>query len=245
MTDKSSREIERDLEQERAQLRVTIDEVLDRMTLEGAWNRAGMYMRENHEEFGQTLGRVIKEKPIAVGLVAIGMAWIIFGSSSSPRQRPRDESFRRADTRADAETRARLAAGDFDDTSARGPTGPDARPDPWAAPTRTPASASASQAKSEPRTGGVGGTPSPAKSTTTVPGGAASSSTGSPSGSGETRSGTTKPTTTTLGADALGSSSSSGGTTSTGSTPGSATKGAGASNTASRTTKTDPKAPKT
>ena len=144
MTDKSSREIERDLEQERAELRDTIDEVFNRMTLESAWDRAGVYMRENHEEFGQTLGRVIKEKPLAVGLVAIGMAWIMFGSPATAGRRPsQKQSFRRADgdAKGDTETRARLAAGDFSDTSAQGPTGPEARPDPWAAPTRTPSSA--------------------------------------------------------------------------------------------------------
>lgn len=240
MTDKSPREIERELEQERAELRGTIDEFLNRMTLEGAWNRAGMYMRENHDEFGQTLGRVVKEKPIAVGLVAIGMAWIMFGSSTTAHQHSRDESFRRSDTRDDAKTRARLGAGDFSDTSARGPTGPNARPDPWAAPSRTPASAP--QAKSETGTARSGGTSTPATSTpTTTPVGASSSSDGTLSGSNETRGGTANPTTSAVGANPPGSSARSGGTTSTGSTSASETRGAGGLNTASRITTSAPK----
>lgn len=96
MTDKSSDKIERDLEQERAEFRDTIDEVFNRMTLEGAWDRAGMYMRKNREEFGQTLGRVITENPFPVSLVAIGMAWIMFGSSATNRRPSRGESSRRA-----------------------------------------------------------------------------------------------------------------------------------------------------
>lgn len=205
MADKSSREIERELEQERAALRGTVDEFFNRMTLEGAWNRVGMYMRDNREEFGQTLGRVIKEKPIPVGLVAIGMAWIMFGPSSATRRPAQEERFRRADAQADAETRARLAAGDFDDTGAQGPTGSDARTDPWTAPMRTPAAATS--APRETGTGRLEGTPSPAKSAPVVPGDAAPSSAESLSGSRTTHA--------------------------TGSTSDRETKGAGAINTAS------------
>lgn len=256
MTDKSPREIERELERKRADLRGTIDEALDRMTLESAWNYTGKYLRDHRGEYGQTLGSVLKEKPLAVGLVAIGMAWIMFGTSTTSRRTSREENFRRNDWEDDRETRARLAAGDFDDTRAEGPAGSDARPDPWAAPSRTP-----SPATSAPRgtgTGGVSETPSPAKSspvapggtsspakiTPTAPGGSPSRSTESLGGSSNTRrsAGESKPAAPAV-VPASGPART-GGATSSGSTHESGTRSAGASDTSSGASTTDPKSSK-
>lgn len=242
MADKSSREIERDLEHQRDELRHTIDEALNRMTLEGAWNYAGKYLRDNRSAYGQTLGSVIKEKPLAVGLVAVGMAWIMFGPSNVARQAAREDRYGRNDWRDDAETRRRLEAGDFDDTTARGPTGRDARPDPWAAPSRTPSSPSAG-------TGAVGGATTSTTSTSTTsggtssttPSGTSSSTTGTSSGPSSTRS--TGDSTVTAPAVAPASAPpSSTGTTSTGSTG--SGLGTGGSSTSSGTTTTDPKSSK-
>lgn len=240
MADRSSREIERELEQKRAELRSTIDEALDRMTLEGAWTYAGQYLRDNRRAYGQTLGSVIKEKPLAVGLVAIGMAWIMFGPSTADRGFSREEDYRRADRQDDAKTRARLEAGDFDDTSARGPTGPDARPDPWAAPSHTPSPA---PARPEAGTAAVGGTSSPATSTPTTPGGTSSSSIGTPSGSSATRGSTGGSKVAAPAVVPASSPARTGGTTSSGSTSGSGTN-ARASETSSNATTTNPKSPK-
>ncbi|SFP91541.1 DUF3618 domain-containing protein [Tranquillimonas alkanivorans] len=84
---RSPREIERDIEAERARLRETVDEAFNRLTFEDAWNRAGLYMRDNRAEFGQTLGAVMRERPVGVALTAIGLAWLFFGPKSNVEPR--------------------------------------------------------------------------------------------------------------------------------------------------------------
>ena len=237
MADKSSREIERDLESQRDELRGTIEEALNRMTLEGAWSYAGKYLRENRGAYGQTVGSVIKEKPLAVGLVAVGMAWIMFGPSNVARQAAREDRYGRDDWREDTQTRRRLEAGDFDDTTARGPTGREARPDPWAAPSRTPSPTPASTG-----TGSLGSTSSPTTNTsTTMPGGTTAGSSGTSSGSHSTRGTGDTPVAAPAVVPASAPTSTAG-STSTGST-GSGT-GTGSSGTSSDTTTSDPKSPK-
>ncbi len=97
--DRSTRDIERELEQERAELQRTLDELADRLTFSDAWDRAGRYMRNNRGDLSRTLGRTAREKPLAVALTAVGIAWLIFGpaqveSRRVPRRRalppPRD-----------------------------------------------------------------------------------------------------------------------------------------------------------
>ena len=87
---RSSREIERELEQERAELRGTIDQLLGRLTFEDAWEQTGRYLRENRSEYGHTLGRMVKEKPIALALTAVGIGWLLFGPASPAASRARD-----------------------------------------------------------------------------------------------------------------------------------------------------------
>lgn len=145
MAEKSSREIEQELESKRADLHATIDEALDRMTLEGAWNYAGRYLRDNGGGYGQSLGNVIKEKPLAVGLVAVGMAWILFGSSvSERRQGDQDRNLRQRDRDGDPTTRARLATGEGQKPGPQSLAGAMARPDAVAPPADTPSSARSS-----------------------------------------------------------------------------------------------------
>ncbi|SFQ22247.1 DUF3618 domain-containing protein [Tranquillimonas alkanivorans] len=84
---RSPREIERDIEAERTRLRETVDEAFNRLTFEDAWNRAGLYMRDNRSEFGQSLGKVMRERPVGVALTAIGLAWLFFGPKSNVEPR--------------------------------------------------------------------------------------------------------------------------------------------------------------
>lgn len=143
---RSSREIEREVEHQRAELRDTVEELFNRFTFDEAWIRLGAYMRDNRRDFGHSLERVVKEKPLAVALTAVGVGWLLFGPPQ--RRPPRAAAFDRRtsplrDGRDDhARTREMLEDADFMDRSARGPSAPDATPDPWEAPSRTPTAAS-------------------------------------------------------------------------------------------------------
>ncbi len=98
---RSSRDIERDIEQERAELRGTIDELLGRLTFEDAWERLGAYLRENRTEYGYTLRRMIQEKPIPLMLTAVGVGWLLFDRTVSHAQGPgRDDDRRRSPARS-------------------------------------------------------------------------------------------------------------------------------------------------
>jgi hypothetical protein len=136
---RTPREIEREVEQERAELRETVEELVHRFTFEDAWNRAGVYLRDNRSEVGHSVARVIKEKPLAVVLTAVGVGWLLFGPSQQPPPAARygripHDSHSRKDH---ARTRAMLEEADFAARSARGPSASDATPDPWEAPSRT------------------------------------------------------------------------------------------------------------
>jgi hypothetical protein len=137
MADQSMREIERDIEHERAELRGTLDEIADRLTFEDMWNRAGSYLRSNGD-LGEGFARVAREKPVALGLTALGIGLLLFGPSYNPA---RDRSPHRAgrgqrmpDRDYHEEARAYLETADFADRSASGPKGDAARSDPWSAP---------------------------------------------------------------------------------------------------------------
>ena len=111
---RSSHDIERDLEQERQELRGTIDEIWNRLTFEDAWNRVGRYVRENGNEHGKTLGRLVQEKPIAAGLTLVGVTWLLFGPGSNPPRRSETARYSRGDALGDPHQeelrrRARLA----------------------------------------------------------------------------------------------------------------------------------------
>jgi hypothetical protein len=139
---RTPRDIEREVEVERAELRETIEELISRFTFEEVWTRAGAYLRDNRGELGHSLGRAVKEKPLAVALTVVGIGWLLFGPSQQPAHSA--DGDRRTRLKRDvqndhAKTRARLEQADFAAPSARGPAGADATADPWEAPTRTTA----------------------------------------------------------------------------------------------------------
>jgi hypothetical protein len=153
------REIEREVEQERAELKGTVEELFNRFTFEDVWTRVGAYMRDNRGDFGHSFGRMVKEKPLAVALTAVGVSWLLFGPSqavreSEPERRRPNGRFDRDDH---ARTRAKLEDADFSDGRATGPSGSRANSDPWEAPSR-----SASPVSPQSPTGGAGSSASPA-----------------------------------------------------------------------------------
>ncbi len=82
-------EIERDIEHERAALTHTIDDLQDRFSFEGVVNQIGEQLRENGGDISRTVGRSVRENPMALALTGVGLAWLIFGKGSSAPAAPR------------------------------------------------------------------------------------------------------------------------------------------------------------
>ena len=180
---RSPRDIEREIERERAELRDTIDQIWNRMTFEDAWNRAGTYMRSNSGEFQHTVARLAKDKPVAVALTAVGVAWLLFGPSTrpAPRRRPQpllEDHTKSRGTGASPEFRRKpeqSAAGDVPRKTAADGIGPSAAepraPGPATAGTSTPsytsgATGPASSGVAKSASGGVVSSEGPAKAGT-------------------------------------------------------------------------------
>lgn len=144
----SAREIERDIEHERDELRDTLHEFSNRLTFEDIWDRLGDYVRRQGD-LGEGFARVAREKPVALGLTAIGIGLLLFGPTDNPRLRRHrsdgdgsHDPFEREWTHegewsgadVDDDRRGLLADAEFADSRASGPVGRAARSDPWHAP---------------------------------------------------------------------------------------------------------------
>lgn len=203
---RSPREIERELEQERAELRETLQEMFSRFTFEEVWTRLGAYMRENRGDYGHSFGRALKEKPLAVALTTVGVAWLLFGP---PQQAPQGREPHRGPGRygrnGHARMKDRLKEAEFAARSARGPSGRDAQTDPWEAPSRTPRSYASAGATgvtgaAMERGSGTGSVPAAASPAASRPG-TAPSPARDPQGTGATE-GAKAPTPSTTGGSA-------------------------------------------
>ena len=87
----SPREIEREIETERAELKDTIADLQDNFSIEGAVRQATSLMRDNGGEIGRSISRSVKQNPLALAVTGVGLAWLIFGSEQrSSDDRPRD-----------------------------------------------------------------------------------------------------------------------------------------------------------
>lgn len=76
-------EIEHDIERERAALTHTIDDLQERFSFEGVVSQIGEQLRENGGEISRTVGRSVRENPLALAITGVGLAWLIFGKGSS------------------------------------------------------------------------------------------------------------------------------------------------------------------
>jgi hypothetical protein len=216
----SASEIERDIEHERRELRETIDEFSDRLTFDDIWDRIGGYVRQQGD-LAEGFARVAREKPVALGLTALGIGLLLFGPKDNPARLRRNGSNgdgrndpydrERFDARRDydAEARALLADAEFDETSASGPKGSEARSDPWSAPHHREApdprgASGAERAASEPSGRTAASAPPAATGSTRA---AASGATTAHEAAGGFDPGTAKPSRTSRGDSATPSSS--------------------------------------
>ena len=84
---RSPSEIERDIERERSELSHTIDELQERLSLEGVFRAVRDQFNQYGGEVGGAISRQVKENPLALAVAGVGLAWLIFGNERAPRSR--------------------------------------------------------------------------------------------------------------------------------------------------------------
>lgn len=98
----SPREIEREIETERAELKDTIADLQENLSIEGVVRQATNLMRDNGGEIGRSISRSVKQNPLALAVTGVGLAWLIFGSERrSPDDRPRRRDWDDSDWQED------------------------------------------------------------------------------------------------------------------------------------------------
>jgi hypothetical protein len=81
--DRSSAEIERDIERERAELQDTLQEIRDRYSVEAITKQVGRQLQEHGGDIGRALMDQVKANPVPLALTGIGLVWLMAGSGSS------------------------------------------------------------------------------------------------------------------------------------------------------------------
>jgi hypothetical protein len=83
----SSKEIEREVETQRANVESTLDALKHKMSLGQIVDEVGGYFgAEEARRAMQNAGRQVRDNPVALGLVGVGLAWLIFGRSDAGRR---------------------------------------------------------------------------------------------------------------------------------------------------------------
>lgn len=86
MTDHlSPREIERDIEQQRAGLTHTIEDLQERFSLDGVVRQLTDQFRTHGGDIGTSVSRSVRDNPMALALTGVGLAWMIFGNNDRSR----------------------------------------------------------------------------------------------------------------------------------------------------------------
>ncbi|KIN65855.1 hypothetical protein Z945_902 [Sulfitobacter noctilucae] len=84
---RSSEEIEREIERERAGLTNTLDELQNRFSVDTVVRQVSEQFRANGGDIARSVSRSVKENPVALALTGVGLAWMIFGSGSREDRR--------------------------------------------------------------------------------------------------------------------------------------------------------------
>lgn len=79
----SSEQLERQSEQSRAEVELTIDELRARLTPGQIIDEILSYARDGGRQFTSNLGRQISNNPLPVVLMGAGMAWFLFGREAN------------------------------------------------------------------------------------------------------------------------------------------------------------------
>ncbi len=81
--DRSTAEIERDIERERAELQDTLQEIRDRYSVEAIARQVGRQLQEHGGDIGRSVMEKVKANPIPLALTGIGLVWLMAGGTRS------------------------------------------------------------------------------------------------------------------------------------------------------------------
>ena len=76
-------EIERDIENERAEMSGTINELQKKFSVEGIVSDIGTMFRDQGGDLGRAISATVGRNPAAVALVGVGLAWLVLGQGRS------------------------------------------------------------------------------------------------------------------------------------------------------------------
>jgi hypothetical protein len=116
---KSAAELEREVEAQRAQVEDTLDSLQERLSPGQMMDQLFDYAKNgNGAEFTRNLGRSVRDNPLPVALMGVGIAWLMLGGANggSARSRYRDDD-RYLDDWDDDDWDDRFAADEYDISS--------------------------------------------------------------------------------------------------------------------------------
>lgn len=79
---RSSREIEREIEQERADLKGTLGDLQNSFSAGNVMDQVSAQFREHGGDLGRSVGNAVKSNPLALALTGVGLIWLISGDKS-------------------------------------------------------------------------------------------------------------------------------------------------------------------
>src|SRR6185503_6661489 len=79
----SSEQLERQTEQSRAEVELTIDELRARLSPGQLIDEILSYTRDGGRQFTSNLGRQVTDNPLPVALIGAGLAWFLLGRDSA------------------------------------------------------------------------------------------------------------------------------------------------------------------
>ncbi len=80
---RNPRDIEAGIERDRASLASTMDALQDRVSVDNLAREALGTLRTNAAAYTKSVDQAVRSNPVAIGLVGVGLAWLIFGGKKS------------------------------------------------------------------------------------------------------------------------------------------------------------------
>ena len=106
---KSPEEVEREVQQSRAEVEETLEAIQERLSPGQMFEQAVDYMRSSSgNDFLRNLGTTVRDNPVPVALVGTGLVWLMLASSRSTRRQYDDE-----DDLLEEYGESRYGAGDY------------------------------------------------------------------------------------------------------------------------------------